>query len=75
VTLVSIELTLRDHADHGRWRKVGPCLYCTCGERLYQGSLPKSMEKQREVGAALAELQTAAADYFKARVEHDKPSV
>ena len=32
--------TLLEHAAHGQWREVQPCVYCACGERLYQGSLP-----------------------------------
>jgi hypothetical protein len=41
------------------WRKTGRCVYCpSCGERLYQGDLPKNAE---EAGATLAVLDAAAA--------------
>lgn len=30
---------IRDHADHA-WRQVGRCVYCECGQRLYQGRKP-----------------------------------
>lgn len=30
------------HVAHAGWRQVGPCVYCSCGERLYQGRMPAS---------------------------------
>lgn len=30
-----------EHTDHGNWEQVGRCVYCGCGARLYQGTLPK----------------------------------
>jgi hypothetical protein len=64
--------TLRDHAEHGRWKKIGACLYCPCGERLYQGRQPKSIKEQIEISEALGALKEAVGAYFKARVEHDR---
>lgn len=30
-----------DHEQHP-WEQIGRCVYCaTCGERLYQGTIPK----------------------------------
>jgi len=35
---------INSHKDH-KWIEVPPCVYCDdCGERLYQGTLPKTPE-------------------------------
>lgn len=31
---------LAEHSEH-RWQQVGRCVYCECGSRLYQGTVPE----------------------------------
>lgn len=40
-------MTLTAHVDHV-WKSNGPCVYCSCGERLYQGKLPDGYEARVE---------------------------
>lgn len=40
-----------EHAEHGRWKRVKPCVYCACGARLYNGSLPEDIDGQRAMAA------------------------
>jgi histone acetyltransferase (RNA polymerase elongator complex component) len=49
-------MTAVDHADHGPWEKHGPCVYCPCGARLYQGTLPTD---QHQMAASLDALADA----------------
>lgn len=28
------------HFSHMGWKQVGRCVYCSCGDRLYDGKLP-----------------------------------
>lgn len=36
----TIGALLAEHQAHGEWHQVGPCVYCKCGRRLYQGRVP-----------------------------------
>lgn len=29
-----------EHFSHTGWKQVGRCVYCSCGDRLYDGKLP-----------------------------------
>ena len=48
-----------EHAEHGRWRRVKPCVYCACGTRLYNGGVPKNVDEQREMAAVIERIATA----------------
>lgn len=55
-------VTMLDHFNHGPWHKTGQCVYCTCGERLYQGTVPVTDEGRRRIAEqldALLELESA----------------
>jgi hypothetical protein len=39
----AIEAHFASHREHGSWRKVGRCIYCSCGQRLGQGDVPPEM--------------------------------
>ena len=65
-------ITYAQHATHGRWRKIGRCVYCFCGERLYQGGPPKTEEKQSEFAAAFDDLCEAARKKFKGTLENER---
>lgn len=54
-----------NHADHGKWTRHSPCVYCACGVRLYNGTLPKTEKDKRELGDFLA----GVAGYTLAQVE------
>lgn len=49
-------MTAVEHADHGPWEKHGPCVYCPCGARLYEGTLPAD---QHQMGAWLDAIADA----------------
>lgn len=53
-------MTAVEHADHGPWEKHGPCVYCPCGARLYEGSLPAD---QHHMAASLDALADAISRY------------
>jgi hypothetical protein len=38
------------HEEHV-WEQVGRCVYCECGERLYQGYLPSERRKPKKAPA------------------------
>jgi hypothetical protein len=42
--LADYTIELARHADH-KWKKVGRCVYCDCGQRLYQGDLMNAKER------------------------------
>jgi hypothetical protein len=54
------EPTYADHGKHGRWEKVGRCIYCPCGMRLYQGSPPDTEAEQVEFGEVMDYIFEAA---------------
>lgn len=39
---------LVDHGEHDAegWTQVGPCIYCSCGERFGQGELPPVKDRR-----------------------------
>ena len=45
-----------EHAEHGPWERVKPCVYCPCDTRLYNGTAPKSLEEQRGMAKEMEEL-------------------
>ena len=47
-----------DHRDR-QWKRVTPCVYCECGTRLYNGTLPKSISEQNALIDAIAEWEPA----------------
>lgn len=48
-----------EHNGHGRWAQNGKCVYCPCGERLYQGSRPRTPDAQTKTAEAMDELYSA----------------
>ena len=47
---------LTEHAEHGDWTLEGRCVYCPCGARLYNGTVPAD---QRGVAEALDAIVNA----------------
>jgi len=55
------------------WEKKSRCVYCkACGERLYQGALPKDEAEAKKQLAALAEITRAAAEAVAQQVQEAK---
>lgn len=56
-----------DHqSDWSNWKQEGRCVYCTCGERLYQGKKPTTPGQ--------AEQTLAFIEYINPREEVDMPT-
>lgn len=55
--------TMVEHNQHGKWKRSRSCVYCACGERLYNGTAPKNATEQREMAEAFDELFNAARNY------------
>jgi hypothetical protein len=63
--LESFNDTLEIHEAH-TWEQVGRCVYCTdCGERLYQGYLPKDRRQPRRTPAEPKSTQEMRARWGK----------
>lgn len=63
------EPKLSDHAKHP-WQQRGACVYCVpCELRLYQGKLPKRVDK---FAAAFDDIAQAAQRYMAAKSKADK---
>lgn len=50
----------QEHAAHGPWEQIGPCVYCPCGQRLYQGRRPADTGGQYAMAGRLDEILAAA---------------
>lgn len=62
-----------EHAEHGRWTLVKPCIYCACGARLYNGTAPVTIDEQREMAQAMEAIaKRRAAVTPEARAAGDK---
>ena len=48
------------HLDHPQWKQVGRCVYCGCGDRLYNGKLPKTEAERREFCTSMDAVVAAA---------------
>lgn len=36
---------LEKHKDCAHWEQFGKCVWCACGQKLYNGTLPKGKQK------------------------------
>lgn len=54
-----------DHVSH-EWQQVGPCVYCSCGPRLYQGKLVK------DKAATAAAMDAITEAHEKKAAERDR---
>ncbi len=39
-----LQIIAKDHFDHEYWKQIGRCVYCSCGVRMFQGSLKNVLE-------------------------------
>lgn len=60
--------TFAEHDEHGRWQQIGRCVYCKCGTRLFQGTLPADQR------AAAEALDNLAAALWKLNNQGDQPT-
>jgi len=50
---------MKNHFECGEWSQIGPCVYCKCGQRLYNGDIPEDEEGRKEMATFLYRVAKA----------------